>query len=227
VIVPPGLVVDAATAEHPAERMTKPRKPTAAMRALFSKKKSRRAAQGWRGGGGLMRHDGGAPARPGGWLSLTDEPCNCPGVLARSICVVSFLLMIGCKGGDRAPELGAAAAPREGTRQNTAMTVVRLSRGSFPPEKYEEVRARLDAAKEKLVPAIRALHGCLHYWAAIDQTSSTMINVSLWETLADARQMETLQPMLALAGEFVALGVTFERPITNSQMLWEVPLGPP
>jgi hypothetical protein len=39
VIVPPRLVVDAATAEHLTERMTKPRKPTAAMRALFSKKK--------------------------------------------------------------------------------------------------------------------------------------------------------------------------------------------
>lgn len=30
----------------------------------------------------------------------------------------------------------------------------------------------------------------------------------------------------ALAGEFIGLGVTFERPITNSQMLWEVSLGP-
>jgi len=32
--------------------------------------------------------------------------------------------------------------------------------------------------------------------------------------------------MQALAGEFIGLGVAFERPITNSQMLWEVPLGP-
>jgi hypothetical protein len=39
--------------------------------------------------------------------------------------------------------------------------------------------------------------------------------VSVWRTLEDARPMETLAPMLALAGEFVALGVTFERPITN------------
>ena len=38
VIVPPQLVVSAATAEHLADRIAKPRKPTPAMRALFSKK---------------------------------------------------------------------------------------------------------------------------------------------------------------------------------------------
>lgn len=121
------------------------------------------------------------------------------------------------------PAPGSAAPKREGTRQAVGMQVVRLSRGSFPPEKYEAVRARLDAAKEQLIPAIRALRGCLHYWVAIDPVSNTMINVSLWETLDDAKQMDTLQPMQALAGEFIALGVTFERPITNSQMLWDLP----
>jgi hypothetical protein len=38
VIVPPQLVVRAETAEHLADRMEKPRKPTPAMRALFAKK---------------------------------------------------------------------------------------------------------------------------------------------------------------------------------------------
>jgi hypothetical protein len=38
VIVPPQLVVSTETAEHLAERMENPRKPTAAMRALFQKK---------------------------------------------------------------------------------------------------------------------------------------------------------------------------------------------
>jgi hypothetical protein len=38
VIVPPQLVVSTEAAEHLADRMAKPRKPTAAMRALFSKK---------------------------------------------------------------------------------------------------------------------------------------------------------------------------------------------
>jgi len=38
VIVPAQIVVNAETGEHLAERMKKPRKPTPAMRALFSKK---------------------------------------------------------------------------------------------------------------------------------------------------------------------------------------------
>jgi hypothetical protein len=38
VIVPPQLVVNVETAEHLAGRIEKPRKPTAATRALFSKK---------------------------------------------------------------------------------------------------------------------------------------------------------------------------------------------
>ncbi len=39
---------------------------------------------------------------------------------------------------------------------------------------------------------------------------------------AAAKQMETLAPMLALAAEFVGLGVTFERPITNYEILWQI-----
>jgi hypothetical protein len=38
----------------------------------------------------------------------------------------------------------------------------------------------------------------------------------------DAKQMDTLVPMLALAGEFVKLGVVFERPITNYETLWQL-----
>lgn len=100
--------------------------------------------------------------------------------------------------------------------------VIRISKGAFPAERYEDVRARLHGASSTLVPAIRRLNGCVYYWAAIDPTTNTMVNVSVWATLDDARQMETLAPMLALAGEFVALGVTFERPITNYTVLWDI-----
>ncbi len=53
-----------------------------------------------------------------------------------------------------------------------------------------------------------------------------MVNVSIWATLADARQMDTLAPMLALAKDFAALGVTFERPILNYETLWTLPTAP-
>lgn len=101
-------------------------------------------------------------------------------------------------------------------------SVVRISRGSFAPDRYAAVRVRLDESGRALVPAIRQLNGCLHYWAGVDPVSNTLVNVSVWATVQDARQMESLAPMLALAREFVALGVTFERPITNYEVLWEL-----
>ena len=100
--------------------------------------------------------------------------------------------------------------------------IVRISRGSFPPEKYENIKSRLDASQASLVPAIRRLSGCLHYFAAIDRGSSSMINVSVWRSLPDAEQMQTLGPMLALAEEFTREGVRFERPIINYQTLWTI-----
>jgi hypothetical protein len=102
------------------------------------------------------------------------------------------------------------------------LLVLRLSRGPFPAEKYAIVRARLETAQSSLVPAIEALRGCLHYWAGVDQVSNTMVNISVWASLHDARQMEALAPMLALASEFSTLGVQFERPITNYESLWEI-----
>jgi quinol monooxygenase YgiN len=102
------------------------------------------------------------------------------------------------------------------------MTVVRLSRGAFAPELYREVRDRLEQAQVALIPAIRQLAGCISYHAAIDATSSTMVNISVWQTLADATQMESLAPMQALAVEFIAAGVRFERPIVNYETLWKI-----
>ena len=99
--------------------------------------------------------------------------------------------------------------------------VLRLSRGSFPAEKYIIVRDRLRSAQSSLIPAIKALRGCIHFWAGVDPVSNTMVNISLFATLDDAKQMESLAPMLALATEFMSMGVQFERPITNYESLWE------
>ncbi len=102
------------------------------------------------------------------------------------------------------------------------MPVVRISRGAFKPEDFERVRAMLDDSQRSLVPAIRALAGCLHYWAAIDPVTNTMVNVSVWTTLDDAKQMDSLREMQVLAAEFVKAGVQFERPIANYTGLWQI-----
>ncbi len=97
---------------------------------------------------------------------------------------------------------------------------VRISKGRYRPELHAEVTARLSASAATLVPAIRALPGCLHYHAGSDESSATMVNVSVWDTLEHAQAMGSLPEMAALAREFVALGVEFERPIVNYPVLW-------
>lgn len=103
------------------------------------------------------------------------------------------------------------------------MSVVRMSRGAFAPEFYEAVTQFLDESQNSLVPGIRELSGCLGFWAGTDRESNTMINVSVWASLEEARQLDTFAPMLALAKEFTRRGVQFERPITHYDVLWTIP----
>ncbi len=98
--------------------------------------------------------------------------------------------------------------------------IVRLSRGSFDPAKTHEIEDRLRRSGETLIPAIRRLAGCVGYHAAV--TTGSMVNVSLWNTLDDAKQMDSLTEMQALAKEFIALGVQFERPIINYDTVWSL-----
>lgn len=101
--------------------------------------------------------------------------------------------------------------------------IVRISRATYPPERHAEITARLDASAKTLVPVLRQLPGRIGYYAGSEQASSTMVNVSVWDTLEHANAMSTLAPMLALAQQFVELGVEFERPIVNYPVLWRLP----
>jgi quinol monooxygenase YgiN len=101
--------------------------------------------------------------------------------------------------------------------------VVRISKGRYAADRHDDVTARLEASAETLVPAIRRMPGCLHYYAGTDAATHTMINVSVWDTLDHAQAMGSLPEMAALAAEFIALGVEFERPIANYPVLWQLP----
>lgn len=100
---------------------------------------------------------------------------------------------------------------------------VRISKGSYPAALHAEFTRRMADAGKTLIPAIRRLPGCLSYYAATDASSSTMINVSVWDTLEHAQAMATLSEMGELAKEFIALGAVFDRPIINYQALWQLP----
>src|SRR5258708_13072193 len=80
----------------------------------------------------------------------------------------------------------------------TTYPIVRISRGHFPPGQYDEVRRFNEAAAEPLVPAIKQLRGLLYYHVAVDPVTNTVVNVSIWTDLDAAKQMDTLEPMLAL-----------------------------
>jgi quinol monooxygenase YgiN len=99
--------------------------------------------------------------------------------------------------------------------------IVRVSRGRFDPGTHNEVAERLSRAQDQLVPAIRRLPGLVSYHAAIDRTSGTLVNISVWERLEHAQAMGTLKEMSDLRAVFESLGVTFE-PIVNDENLWSI-----
>jgi hypothetical protein len=100
---------------------------------------------------------------------------------------------------------------------------VRVSKAGYAPALHADVSARLDASSESLVPAIRKLPGCLGYFVGSDALSSTMVNISCWDTLEHAEAMSLLAEMTNLGKEFAQMGVEFERPIINYEVMWQLP----
>src|SRR5438477_6159962 len=103
----------------------------------------------------------------------------------------------------------------------TAGPIVRISRGQFAPERYDEVRRFAEAAAESLIPALKQLRGLIYYHAGVDPVTNTIVNVSIWTDLDAARQMDTLAPMLALRPGAEQAGVQFG-PIANYEPLWTI-----
>ena len=97
--------------------------------------------------------------------------------------------------------------------------VIRISIGNFGPDRAAAVEAKLQESKALLESGIRAMTGNLAYYVGIDRTNHAMHNVSVRESVADANQVATFAPMLALAAEFTTLGVRFEQPILNCETL--------
>ena len=99
--------------------------------------------------------------------------------------------------------------------------IVRLSRARFDPASYDECLRILSDTDLALRSALARLPGLLGYHVALDRDSSTMVNVSLWDTDEHARVMATLPEMLAWRRAFEPLGAVFD-PIVNYPALWSV-----
>jgi hypothetical protein len=104
--------------------------------------------------------------------------------------------------------------------------VVRVSILRCKPEQFPEFERMMTEAGAVLLPGIRAMRGCRGYFAGSDQATSSLSNVSVWNTLDDAKQMEQFQPMLDLGKRFLDAGATFERPIMNYATLWQLGADP-
>lgn len=73
----------------------------------------------------------------------------------------------------------------------TNTRVVRVSKGRFAPEKYDEVRRLIQESAKPLVPALKKLVGLLYYHAGVDSETNTVVNVSVWSSLDAAKQMDS------------------------------------
>ena len=100
--------------------------------------------------------------------------------------------------------------------------VVRVSILRCAPDQFAKFERMMAEAEAVLAAGIRAMRGCRAYFAGADQATSSLTNVSLWDTIEDARQMDRFQPMLELGKRFAAEGATFERPVMNYATLWQL-----
>lgn len=100
--------------------------------------------------------------------------------------------------------------------------VVRVSIIRCSREKFAEIRQMLTDVESDLRPGIEAMPGLIAFYVGADEATASLMNVSLWTTLAGAKQLDTYQPMLDSGKVFVQHGATFERPIMNYLPLWQV-----
>jgi hypothetical protein len=101
------------------------------------------------------------------------------------------------------------------------MTVVRISKGSFDQADMDEAERLLIDSQAVLREPLQQLRGLVHYYVGIDREQGFLTNVSVWETLEDAHQMDSLQAMLDQRPILQAAGISFE-PITNHDTIWTI-----
>ena len=102
------------------------------------------------------------------------------------------------------------------------MPTIRVSVIRCQPQHFAELKKMMAEAFAVLEPGIRQMRGLIHFYAGEDEAVNSLVNVSVWRTLEDAKQLDTFQPMLDLGKEFVRKGATFERPIMNYASQWEI-----
>jgi len=107
-------------------------------------------------------------------------------------------------------------------RKEADVPIVRVSVLRCNPQQFAELKKMMAESMAVLEPGLRQMRGLIHFYAGEDEAANSLVNVSVWRTLEDAKQLDTFQPMLDLGKGFVSKGATFERPIMNYASLWEI-----
>jgi hypothetical protein len=102
------------------------------------------------------------------------------------------------------------------------MPILRVSVLRCQPQQFAELKKTMAESIAVLEPGIRQMRGLIHFYAGEDEAVNSLTNVSMWRTLEDAKQLDTFQPMLDLGKVFVSKGATFERPVMNYGLQWEI-----
>ena len=101
------------------------------------------------------------------------------------------------------------------------MSVIRISKGKFDPKHAAEAERLLRESERALRQPLSELAGLVHYYVGIDRERGFVTNVSVWDSLEHAHQLDTLHAMLAQRPILEAAGVAFEV-ITNHETLWTI-----
>jgi hypothetical protein len=122
--------------------------------------------------------------------------------------------------------LGQAACRTETSgptqvKGTSVMPVVRISKGGFEPTNVVDAERLLKESERALRGALTQLPGLLHYYVGIDRERGSLTNVSVWDSLEHAHQMDTLPEMIAQRPILEAAGVAFEV-ITNHDTIWTI-----
>jgi hypothetical protein len=141
-------------------------------------------------------------------------------ILSPTTLALAAVALGGCAG-TPPPEHRKGASMSNATQDR--LPIVRVSIGRFEPGQLDRVRKLIADSDAVLTPGIRQLAGNIAYYAGIDPVTHTVVNVSVWDSLEHARQMETFQPMREQAAAVAAAGVQLERPIHNFETLWMLP----
>ncbi len=114
-----------------------------------------------------------------------------------------------------------AVARGEFTKREECLMVVRISKGKFDITNVTAAERLLAESERSLLESLTQLPGLLHYYVGIDRVNGYLTNVSVWDSVEHAHQLDTLAAMLAQRPLLEAAGVRFEV-ITNHETVWTI-----